>query len=342
MKIERFIYIGDIHSANTFKSFIDYFDDGKTFFYLLGDVFDRWDSSAVNFEIIKKLHQENKLKGIFWNHDLMFAIWLNKNFKDKYIKDTYLGQLENSGWLATLKDLKRYCSENYLIYEDYIQEICDFILNNFNLYIIDSLNNLLIHGWFPVNENGYIWWESIEVDKEIPIFEEIKNLILFKEKEQIYLEGLERMDYLNKWIKNLDSEILDHLSLNNPKYLYHMVFDTYKFNNEIIGTNEIYERTHDEEVNPLRFNGNDYFKVPKMLETLKVFFKNKNINKLILWHQWFYKELEICKEEMIKNNIYLIDRSFKNISKEKGKNDIFGYMIVDRKNNLIDIKEYWN
>lgn len=345
MRIERYIYVGDLHSANTFESFIKEFDNWKTFFYLLWDLFDRWDSSAINFEIIKRLYEEKKLEIILWNHDLMFAIGLNSKFKDKCIKDTYLWQLENSGWNKTLKSFKTYCDLNYLNYEEYKQEVCDFLLNNFNIYKLDKFNNLLIHGWLPINELGYVWGESVlkENYNSKSLKEKLKDIFFYnKQDNEVYLEWIKRLDYLNKGIKELDRVILDNLSLNNPKYLYNMILDTYKQNWYEVKTNYIYESTHDEEANPLWFNANDYFKIPEMMNWLKRHLKKEKINKLIVWHQWFYEELDVCKQKMEQENIFMIDRSYKNINKEKGKKDIFWYMILDKNNKLVEIKEYWN
>lgn len=73
-KFDRIIYFGDLHGTEYFKPFIKKFDNGRTMFVSMGDLFDRGDHSYEIYKIIRKLHSKGKFQMVLGNHDLFLLL----------------------------------------------------------------------------------------------------------------------------------------------------------------------------------------------------------------------------------------------------------------------------
>lgn len=334
--IKRYIYVWDIHGSYKFNNFIDTFNNGSTFFYFLWDLFNRWLYSYQNFQKIKKLHSLWLADVVIWNHDIFFLMskWLTYNTiikkkilkkttmdKYNYIKKYYDNLYFFNWWNETDDSFKRNIS-NTLWLQDYNNilesryiEVVDYIFSNFNIYIVDKNNNLLIHWWIPILPT----WElvTINIDNELYSWYELVKKI----NDKFKLLEIDWFELLESWIKwydkaeNILSLMLRLWLLKNPDTIYNswksMFLSPIWYNNSLYDKNEIVRNT--------------------LLKELD----EKWLNYIFLWH-WWNKESENNTD--IKSKYWLYNRVFR-MDKSYNYWDL-GYSIFDKNNNLLSIWQF--
>lgn len=335
IKIKRYIYIWDIHASYKFKDFINKYDDGKTFFYSLWDLFDRWDFAYENILIMKKLFNEGKFNMVLWNHDLffLFSKWLNYN---TIIKDTILKSnldIKDYEWL--IQRNSNLYNMNWWIQTDYsfmnntdvswtkkrIEETINFLWWNFNIFLIDHNKNLLIHWWIPILpswdlvhtnlNNKFLWW--IDLLTQISI-------------------GIKKMD-VNSLL------MLD--DFNNGDTFYNTLSIMERFQDNL-NTKDIYNFESTRYLSPIWYSSSLYDTNDVVRNTLIKELNKHGIENIFLWH-WQNKEIsdKIYKNKDSKywkdNRIFRIDRSH---IIQNNTNWTIGYAIFDNNNKVIEIGEY--
>lgn len=273
-KFERYIYIWDIHWRKEIIKFFDFFNDWKTFFILTWDFFDRWHYSFEVFQKIKKFKEKGILEWVLWNHDVFFIF----NFLQKETK-LYEAQYLMNWWVETNKSFILNFEPSLDNLEDFNKkmiEVAEWLLSNFNLYYIDELNNLIIHGWIPVFENWLLIWEYFDWK---------------------YYEWLDYIKILNKKLKKLDKDTILKFSWK---------YESKKIINDISIKNNANLKFYDfkDYTNflPTWYNNLLYYNNPAILKTIKTHLKFHWLNKLIVWHK-----LAIKNQRNIKNIIHRLD-----------------------------------
>jgi len=350
-KFNRYIYIGDIHWSQYFREFIQKYDDWNTFFYSAWDLFDRWRFSYQNFLVIEQLFNEGKFNMALWNHDLfyIFSKWLEfdwemkrKAFKEKesnkieYLKiknyynklyyynwwyDTdYSFELDNN-WEYNFQEEKQ---ENKEV-ETKMSHVANFLWKNFNIYVIDQNNNLIIHWWIPILPSGDI--VEVMIDNKM-------------------ISWIELLKKVNDWFKKLDPKsigILDNYDID--KDMYHNVLKNMERFSKNLKTKDIYNYYWWRHLSPTWFDSSMYDKSEIIRNTLISELNNKGINNIILWH-WHNREVnrENFNNKNSKywenNRIIRIDRSFVENNYRYWN---LWYIILDNDNKIIEVWDFhWN
>lgn len=286
MKFEKYIYIWDIHWKKEFCKFIDERDDWKTFFILMWDLFDRWNYSYEVIEKIKEKHKEWKLHLILWNHDLFLIFWYLLNWS----RWTFKWQFDFNGWKNTYDSFEKNVKYRWLYQKNwetcksvltYIHEVCEFLLNNFDLYYVDELWNLSIHWWIPFLFDWTPIWDSFWFNDYKEWFEYVKELNkLMKQKDELTLSKL-------TWIHETDSIVR---AINSVHWLWIQNYKIEKDFTQFVPTWYL-NRNYDE-------NKDIYDWMIKELD--KYWF-----NRFFCWHDWKY----IIEDKNVKDDrIIRLDR----------------------------------
>lgn len=335
ININRYIYFWDIHWSESFKNFIDKYNDWKTFFYSTWDLFDRGRFSYENFVIIKELHEQWLIDISIWNHDLFFILskWLEYNWKIKrYI-------VENNYDITKYKSILEY-HKNFYSYTwgintddsfirnfwtlysitketiDKFIEVSDYLWENFNIYIKDHNNNLIIHWWIPILPS----WDLVHM--------EIDNKLV---------GWIKLLEKLNNWFKILDEKILkliDVWIIDNEEEILSKIE---RFQ-EWLKTKDIYNFSDSKYLSPTWYESALYSTNNKVYNELLMELNNNQINNIFLWH-WHNREVydqdfnDHTSEYWKNRRVYRLDRSF--VEKD-WKYWTIWYVVFDNKNNLVE------
>ena len=275
-KIERYVYIWDIHWNKNILNIFNKYNDWKTKFILLGDLFDRWNSS---FEIIIKIQElYNKwiLNWVLWNHDLFFIFTYLKN----YSSDIYRNQLLLNGWKSTIKSFRKNVQYRWnYIHNDILKfciDISKWLLENFNLYHIDELNNISIHWWIPVFFDWNIIWDIYD---------------------NTFIYWIEYIKKLNKLIKLKDTQTINNFTaLNNTKEILTNNKNYYntKYDNSFINDYSWFI--------PTWYRNKEYINNIDIQTSIIKELDNNWLKKLIVWHDFADNT-----NNNIQNRIFRID-----------------------------------
>lgn len=293
----RTIYLWDLHWTAYLSDFVKKYDDWKTKFVSLGDIFDRGPNSYENYQLIKKLYSEWKYDMVLWNHDLLFIFWIwlseeyngfllpklkeHKKYKDFILlwKDALLLLKYNWGEETLNSIFKRYedvwCSnkKSNLIFKKQIQkvnEIAEF-LYQFNLYKLDEHKNLLVHWGLPILND----WSVVSVQVNEKMTEHWLDLL------EKFNQGLKSLDLwlLTALVTWMSSEYQDY------NILYDMKCNSLLKDPELMYSvlSKINTSSH---FIPTRYLNDLYFSHEKIKKGLKEELQRHNINALIVWHCW--------------------------------------------------------
>jgi len=332
--IDRYIYIWDIHGSWKLNNVIDEYNNWRTFFYFLGDLFDRWEFSYQNFKKIQELHKLWLANVVIWNHDIFFLMskWLKYNtiIKQKilekstmaeynYIKQYYDELYLFNGWEQTDNSFKKALHKD-LDYEEYNEkleelyiEVVNYLFSNFDTYIIDHNNNLLVHWWIPILPTGEL--VTINIDNELYSWVELIKKInqKFKLLETEWFEILESwIDWYNK-AENILSLMLRLWLLKKSESIYNywqsMYLSHIWYNSSLYDKSEIVRNTLIKELNEQWLNNiflwhwwnkeaidSDYWNYKsKYWEYNRVFRIDKSYNYWDLWYAIFNEKNELLK-----------------------------------------------
>lgn len=312
--IKRYIYVWDTHWTHLFSSFINKYNDGKTFFYFLWDIFNRWNFSYENYETIVNLHKKGLCNMVLWNHDLFFILskWFmyemwkmndivnknNDNWKIQRIKNHFQTLFNMNWWYQTEKSFIlnfwwNWVSETIEVEKKY-SEVANYLFENFDIYIIDHNNNLLIHWWIPILPNNnivHIWYNNS------------------------YICWIELITKINEWFKKLDIEaisILDGWINNDDKE--NIISAMIRFLNI---PEESLKYTSSRYLSPVWYDNSLYDTNKDIQDTLLLELDKNNINNIFLWH-WHNKEIcdsDFCdKTKWEWKRIFRLDRTHKETS----------------------------
>jgi hypothetical protein len=256
----RYVYLWDIHWNKLILDEIDKYNDWKTLFIVLWDLFDRWNYSFEVFIKIKELFELWILKWILWNHDLFFIF---SQLKNNSI-DTYKNQLNLNKWKNTIQSFRKNVQYKNLYKHNNIWlfniEVSQWLLENFDLYYIDPLNNISIHGWIPI---FYDW-----------------NIVgdYFDNKEFLY--WIDYIKELNNLLKSRDSNTISKFTaIYNSKWI-------------IENNNKYYDSFYKDKWDdyamflPTWYRSINYIDNNDILLSIKKELTNHNLNKLIVWHDY--------------------------------------------------------
>jgi len=259
---DRYIYIWDIHWNKNVFNFIKENNDSKTYFILMGDLFDRWNYSYELIELIKQIYKDWRLNMVLGNHDLFFIF---SQLSNPY-KMIYDNQFKLNKWKNTYNSFKKNIiykrKKSWINLNWYMYGIAQFLLENFDLYLIDDLWNLSIHGGIPILFEGSLVWESFKYNEFsywLDYVKELNNLI--KKKDIKTLEKFTAIYQTNSIIRQ--NEIFYNLKLKDKEKNYWQFLPTWYLNRE--------------------YTLNENIKKTLLLELDK-----NNINKFFTWHDMQY------------------------------------------------------
>lgn len=341
---KRYVYIADPHGSELFVDFINKYNDWVTKFYILWDIFDRWECSYEIIEKIKVLWNEGKLDMVLWNHDLFFLMW----FWLHYWWDNIVSRLAEKLYWKNNKDIERiweiFYKQFYLnkgwktidsferwYWKDRLKEKTNGIVNflwQFNLSKRDDLGNYLVHGGIPILEDGSVIWEE-------NIWE--------------FLSWIKYVEKINSLMKNLDIITLEKLSAEYHHYAIE-IYDEMNKRGLIIDEKISWYQVMDYPVffSPTWFGNSFYTKLKKVFVALRWELNRNNIKRLIVWH-WFnttsdFSNLNSPYAIQFYNTVICMERCGI-VSKERKDNNWnvikeysnFGYCVINIDNEVIEI-----
>lgn len=340
--IEKFIYVWDTHWSSNFLDFVEKFNDWKTFFYFLWDIFDRWLYSYENYEKIIELHQKWLWTMILWNHDLffilskwlMFNIWeINKTIvqKDNSVNFkkvlNYHNALFNYNWwyqteYSFLRNFWwKWVSETEDTQKVY-SEVANYMLKNFDVAMLDHNNNLLIHWWIPILPT----WDLVEIE--------------YKWK---FLKWVELLLEISKWVKQLDYNAITILDQGIEDWKSDYIVSAMNRFCDTKGWDENLKYWEVRYLSPTWYDSSMYDKNEIILNTLLKELNNNNIENIFVWH-WHNKEVINQKFNDVKSNYWLHRRVFRldrsHIQNAKWEYWSIWYAIFDKNNILIETWTY--
>lgn len=313
---ERHIYLWDIHSNQKFLEIIEKYDDWKTLFVITWDIFDRGLHAYEIAEKIKELILDWKIEGSLWNHDIfLFAPyyfendWSHNSDEWELVMDVFSNQfMANDSFSNTIESIIKWVESQgieskYYISEhkthnhyEYIKDLAKIFIEHFNLYYIDSLNNLTIHWWIPILLKWELVWDVFDSNLE---WEPIKTTYF----------GLDYVKKLNELFKKWDFKTLKRLT-------------TYASNKDILKTiNKRYWTYYHDHYSwdfsqylPTWFDNSNY--IPDKEEKIDIYNSlrhelNKNwLKRLIVWHYWNQDDDNFSNvDDCFNDTIVRLDRS---------------------------------
>lgn len=165
-------------------------------------------------------------EAVFWNSYIKY-MKKDSNFDTN---DLYL--FDNQEWL------NNYIYENKekleIEFNNYCLEVVEFLFKSFKLFLVDDLNNLIVHWWMPILPNWdlvyeetnwrFIWWLELLSDYENKLknfdYITIKKLSAYFDsfKDDIYLK-MKNNWFLNWW-KFYNDEAWYYIRTWYPNILY--------------------------------------------------------------------------------------------------------------------------
>lgn len=324
-KIERYIYVWDIHWNEWFKDFVDKYDDWKTFFISTGDLFDRGKDSYWVFSTIKELYERGLFWMVLWNHDLFFIV--PKVYPDHPDSATFYDQFMYNGWdntidsfVESLSGVSKQMRWMNPVWEDKEKEIKEeiywmakWLFNNFDTYYIDPLENLIIHWWIPMALSGDVIGENVNW-KFISWFDYVK--------------------FLNDWFKNNDFETIRKMTSVYPtdyifadcKSYYWWTYDHDKF----------YRKFYNNYL-PTWFDNQTYKEDVRAMEGLRKELDKNKFKRLISGHIGNFDD-KFGKEDN-QDTFLQLDRSCIKMNERNWMRGIW-YAILNTNNEIIEIGTY--